>query len=427
MSSDFLIIGAGIIGLAIARELKRRQPAASIVVLEKEAEPGRHSSGRNSGVLHSGLYYAPDSLKARLCRQGALEMAAWHVEHGIPLNRCGKILTPLAVEDAPHMERLYARAQGNGVRVEKLDAQGLKELEPETRSATGAALWIPGAAVGTPADVLKTLADEVRKAGVALWNNAELARVDAAARQVTLKHGERIHFGYAINAAGLHADRIAHQFGVGRHYVLLPFKGLYWKLKADAGIRLHHLVYPVMDLRTLTLGIHTTSATDGVIYLGPTAVPAFGREHYQGLHGVRPIEALRMLRDLVRMFLHDSEGYRQQAWQEGRRYFRRGFLEAVQALLPNVHAEHLAPAAKVGLHPRIFDRRRGALLKDFIIEQDAHSLHILGATSPAWTSAFPLARHVCEHIENPGASAPEKQETDFAPHDRTARTSDAPP
>ncbi|MDR2625398.1 MAG: L-2-hydroxyglutarate oxidase [Zoogloeaceae bacterium] len=408
MTTDFLILGAGVIGLAIARELKRRQPTASIVVLEKEAEPGRHSSGRNSGVLHSGLYYAPDSLKARLCRQGAREMAEWHVEHGIALHRCGKILTPLAAEDAPHMESLYARAQANGVRVERLDAQELRELEPETRSATGAALWIPETAVGTPVEVMKTLAREVREAGVALWNNAELTRVDTVARQALLKHGERLDFGYAINAAGLHADRVAHQFGLGRHYALLPFKGLYWQLKADAGIHLRHLIYPVMDLRTLTLGIHTTTATNGVTYLGPTAVPAFGREHYRGLHGVRPIEALRMLRDLGRMFLHDSEGYRQQAWQEGKRYFRHWFLEAVQALLPNVRAEHLVPAAKVGLHPRIFDQRRGALLKDFVIEQDAHSLHILGATSPAWTSAFPFARHICERIENPEAGAPDR-------------------
>ncbi|MDR0674620.1 MAG: L-2-hydroxyglutarate oxidase [Zoogloeaceae bacterium] len=398
MSIDFLIIGAGVIGLAVARELKRRHPAAAIVALEKEAAPGRHSSGRNSGVLHSGLYYAPGSLKARLCRQGALEMADWHERHGIPLNRCGKILTPLAVEDAPHMERLYARAKINGVRVEKLDAQDLKTLEPETRSATGEALWIPDTAVGAPAEVLKTLADEVRAAGVEIHNGAELARVDVAARQVTLKQGGRISFGYAINAAGLHADRIAHWFGLGKRYALLPFKGLYWKLKADAGIRLEHLIYPVMDLRTLTLGIHTTPATDGAIYLGPTAVPALGREHYGGLRGLSLLEAPRMLRDLGRMFLHDSEGYRQQAWQEGRRYFRRGFLEAVRALLPNVRAEHLTPDAKVGLHPRIFDRERGALLKDFIVERDAHSLHILGATSPAWTSAFPFARHICEQM-----------------------------
>lgn len=406
---DILIIGAGIIGLALARELKRRQPAATITLLEKEAAPGRHSSGRNSGVLHSGLYYAPGSLKARLCRQGALEMADYHAARGIALKRCGKVLTPLRPEDATHMESLYARAKANGVRVERLNAEDLRELAPETRTATGAALWIPDTAVGTPAGVLASLVSEVRAAGVELLQNAEFARVDLAARQVVLKHGERIGFGYVINAAGLHADRIAHQFGLGRQYALLPFKGLYWKLKAESGIHCARLIYPVMDLRTLTLGIHTTPATDGSLYLGPTAVPAFGREQYQGLQSVAPLEALRMLRDLGQMFAQDSEGYRQQAWQEGRRYFRGGFLEAAQALLPGVRAEHLAPAAKVGLHPRIFDQRRGALLKDFVIEQEAHSLHILGATSPAWTSAFPFARYLCERIERPDAATPETE------------------
>jgi L-2-hydroxyglutarate oxidase LhgO len=379
-------------------------------VLEKEAEPGRHSSGRNSGVLHSGLYYAPGSLKAELCRQGRAEMAAYHEAHGIPLNRCGKILTPTAPKYAPQLEALYQRAQENGVRAEKLDAAALRAYEPVTRSATGEALWIPDTAVGTPGEVLKTLVGEIRSQGVDVCCNANVAHVDVAARKIRLRHGEALSFGYAVNAAGLNSDWVAHLFGVGGRYALLPFKGLYWKLRADAGIRPRCLIYPVPDAGTLTLGVHTTTATDGTIYLGPTAVPAFGREHYSGLKSVRPSEALRMARDLARMFLHDQEGYRQQAWQEGRRYFRRWFFEAAREILPALQPEHLLPSAKVGLHPRLFDREDGLLLKDFVIEQDASSLHILGATSPAWTSAFPFARHVVARIDTPQSPQPPDKE-----------------
>ncbi|MDR1854490.1 MAG: L-2-hydroxyglutarate oxidase [Azoarcus sp.] len=394
--ADFLIIGAGIVGLAIARELKRREPAASVVVLEKERQPGLHSSGRNSGVLHSGLYYAPGSLKARLCRQGALEMAQFHDEHGLRLNRCGKLLVPTAPRFAAEMETIAARAVENGVRVEKVDEAALRELEPQTRSATGAALWVPDTAVGSPAEVLRALAAELVAQGVVLRYGAEVVAANPARRQAILRDGETIDFGHLVNAAGLHCDRIAHLFGAGKRYALLPFKGLYWKLDPASGIRLNHLIYPVPDLRILYLGVHTTTATDGTIYLGPTAAPAFGRENYRGFAGVSWAELPRMLGQLAHMVVHDSDGFREQAWQEGRRYFKGKFLQAARALLPGLQARHLLPAAKVGLHPRLFELDAGRLLKDFTIERGERDTHVLGAVSPAWTSAFPLARHVCD-------------------------------
>ncbi|MDR0701072.1 MAG: L-2-hydroxyglutarate oxidase [Azoarcus sp.] len=395
---DFLVIGAGILGLSIARELKRRLPDAAITVLEKEAEAGRHSSGRNSGVLHSGLYYPPGSLKARLCRQGAAEMAAFHEEHGLPLKRCGKILTPAAPRFADEMAIIAERAAQNGVKAKILDERALRELEPETRSATGSALWVPDTAVGAPLAAIRALARDVRAQGVELLFNSELADISPQRRQAIPRNGDAIHFAYAINAAGLHADRVAHRFGAARRYALLPFKGLYWKLNPDAGIRLNHLVYPVPDLRILYLGVHTTTAVDGAIYLGPTAAPAWGRENYLGLRGIAPAELPRIARHLARMFISDQDGFRAQAWQEGRRYFKRWFFPAAQSLLPRLEPRHLLPAAKVGLHPRIFDREKGELLKDFLLEHSENAIHLLGATSPAWTSAFPLARHLCDQI-----------------------------
>ena len=397
-TADFLIVGAGILGLSIARELKRRLPEAAIVVLEKEPEAGRHSSGRNSGVLHSGLYYPPGSLKAKLCRQGAVEMAAFHEEHGLPLSRCGKILTPTALPFADAMAEIAGRAAQNGVEINWLDEAALRELEPETRSATGKALFVPGTAVGSPLAVMHTLAGDVAAQGVSLRFGSELIAIRPKAREAVLRTGERIAFGYAINAAGLHADRIAHRFGAAKRYALLPFKGLYWKLDPASGIRLKHLIYPVPDLRILYLGVHTTTATDGTVYLGPTAAPAFGRENYRGIEGIAPSELPGIFRHLARMFLTDQDGFRSQAWDEGRRYFKRWFFPAAQKLLPRLESRHLLPDAKVGLHPRIVDLERGELLKDFLLEKSERALHLLGATSPAWTSAFPLARHICDQI-----------------------------
>jgi len=397
-SADFLVVGAGIIGLSIARELKRRHPDQSVLVLEKEDRLGRHSSGRNSGVLHSGLYYAPGSLKARLCRQGAAELARFHEQHGLPLRRCGKLLVPTHPERAEAMTVLEERAWQNGVQVERLDEGELRRLEPETRSATGEALWVPETAVGTPAAVLPALLGEVEALGATLQRGAELRNVDVARRQAILSSGERLSFGLAINAAGLQADRVAHRFGVGTRYALLPFKGLYWRLDPASGIHLNHLVYPVPELGILYLGVHTTTASDGTVYLGPTAVPAWGRENYRGLAGIDPRELPRIAGQLISMGWRDTDGFRQQAWQEGRRCFKPWFFEAARQLLPRLRPEHLQPAAKVGLHPRLYDRERGRLVKDFVLEEGRHSLHILGATSPAWTSAFPFARHVCDWL-----------------------------
>jgi L-2-hydroxyglutarate oxidase LhgO len=397
-TTDFLIIGAGVVGLTIARELKLRYPDQRVTVLEKEAAPALHSSGRNSGVIHSGIYYPPDSLKARVCRQGALEMADYHEANQLRLDRRGKILVAIREEDAPQLELLAQRAKLNGVTVEPLDAQGLKEREPEARSATGTALWVKTTSVGSPAAMMQALVREVTGLGGDLRCNAHVADAHAAARTIGLSDGSRCAFGHAVNAAGLYADRIAHRFHCGQRYTLLPFKGIYWKLAPDSGIRVNHLIYPVPDLRVPFLGVHTTTTTDGTVYLGPTAVPAFGRENYRGFDGVEPLETLRIVGLLAGQFARGQDGFRRLAWQEGRRYFKHWFAEAARAILPRLKAEHLLPTEKVGIRAQILDKQTRRLVTDFLVERGPSSTHVLNAISPAWTSAFPFARYICDHF-----------------------------
>jgi len=395
---DYLVIGAGAVGLTLALEIKRRQPAARVVVLEKEREPGRHSSGRNSGVLHSGIYYPPASIKAQVCGQGAREMAAYCKERGLPLNPIGKILVPVNDGDAAQLDMLEERGPLNGVAVRRLDRAELSRLEPEAGSATGEALLVAQTSVVSSQAVLASIVEDVRRAGIEIRCDAAVKSVDASARTVVWG-STAIAFGHVFNTAGLHADTVAHRFGVGRDYTLLPFKGLYWKLDPAAGIAINHLIYPVPDLRVPFLGVHTTTAIDGTVYIGPTSVPGFGRENYHGLDDVRPRELVRILGHLANQYLAGRNGFRRLAWQEGRRYFKPWFADAARKILPRLRPEHLLPCDKVGIRAQMLDKRNGELVTDFLVEAGPHSTHVLNAISPAFTSAFPLARRLADFAD----------------------------
>lgn len=394
MTADFVVVGAGIVGLTIARELKAREPKAKVVILEKEDRPGRHASGRNSGVLHSGIYYASGSLKARICGQGAREMARYCEDRGLPLRRIGKVLLPDSPQDTRLLDVLAGRAVANGVEAHRLTAAELKRVEPE--AAPGEALLVPGTSVIDPLAVMCRLAQEARAAGIDLKCGSALGEVNVDARTIEWS-GEQLAYGHLVNAAGLHADRIAHRFGVAERFALLPFRGRYWKVDPRAGIRLNHLLYPVPDLRVPFLGIHTTSAIDGSLYLGPSAIPALGRENYRGLEGAGPSEAFRIAWLVGRLFAGGRDGFRTLARREAGRLSRSGFTAAARALLPRLRSEHLLACDKTGLRAQLVDRRERRLVMDFLVESGPASTHVLNAVSPAFTSAFPLARHVCDN------------------------------
>jgi len=397
--TDYLIIGAGIVGITVALELKRRHPSARVTVLEKEESLGMHSSGRNSGVIHSGIYYPAGTLKAKVCAQGAREMIAFHEQHGLRLRRCGKVLVTVREEDDPQIDLLLGRATQNGIAAELVDEPSLREIEPEARSATGRAIYVHMTSVGDPAGVLHVLRRQMETEGVRLLIGAPITGADERAREALLADGTRVSYGHAINTAGLHADTIARHFDAGHDYVLLPFKGLYWKLDPTSGIEFRRLIYPVPDLRVPFLGVHTTTTVDGSAYFGPTAVPAFGREQYHWFEGMSASETIRILSTLAVQFVYGRDGFRRLAWQEGRRYLKPWFADAARAIVPRLRAEHLLPTDKVGIRAQMLDRKAGRLVNDFLVEQGKHSTHVLNAISPAWTGAFPFARYLCDtHI-----------------------------
>jgi len=390
---EVLIVGGGMVGLSLAHQLLERGLASAITVLEKEPELGRHSSGRNSGVLHAGLYYKPGSIKAQVCVSGARRLRQWVEERGLPLNPCGKVIVPPRAELDAQLDVLAERGTANGARVEFWDEAQLRELIPEARSASGRALWSPNTAVVKPITVVRRLQEELRQRGVAFLEGRTGWRAEPEQRQLRLSDGDTISYGHLINCAGLQADRVAHPFGVGLQYSLLPFKGLYWQLKPGCPIQPRSNLYPVPDLNVPFLGVHFTPSSDAtpVVSIGPTATPAWGRENYRGLEGVEPGMAAANLALLARQYLANRGGFRRYVHEQAFLALPPLLLRAAQELIPAVRSEHLELSHKVGLRSQLFNHTSQRLEDDFLCLPGPASTHVLNAISPAFTASFALA------------------------------------
>jgi L-2-hydroxyglutarate oxidase LhgO len=293
-SYDFVVIGAGVFGLSIARSIKINRPELRVLVLEKESEVGKHTSGRNSGVLHQGIYYSPDSLKAKLCIAGAKQIEAFCIEKKLPLKKIGKVILPLKKTDDVELKRLLERAQKNGAKIRLIDQKEITAIEPEAVSLTGFGLHSPETSVIDPLITLNALLEDARSKGVAICFNAPVFNAKPKEKYVELGP-EKIPYGHLINASGLFADKVAHIFDVGKNYRLFPFRGIYSKLTENCPLKIRGLIYPVPDLRVPVLGVHFTPSIAGGIYIGPTALPALGRENYRGLEGIESHEFFPML------------------------------------------------------------------------------------------------------------------------------------
>ncbi|MCP9830070.1 L-2-hydroxyglutarate oxidase [Synechococcus sp. HJ21-Hayes] len=393
--ADIAILGGGMVGLALAHQLLERHPGLSIVVIDKEPEIGRHSSGRNSGVLHAGVYYPPGTLKAQVCVQGARRLRAWCEAERLPVLACGKVIAPQAPELDGQLDLLLKRGQANGAEVHLIDRAEFQRRVPDGLTASGRALWSPGTCVVKPKLVLQRLQQRLRERGVVFQLGTRIARVQPEARTLTLQNsswaGHVLTYGYLFNATGLHADRVAQAFGLAQQCTLLPFKGVYWQLDPCAPFHFTTNLYPVPDLNVPFLGVHVTPSPDGSISLGPTAIPAWGRENYRGLEGVEPWMAVQFLGDLASQWWRNAGGFRRYAREQALHGLKPLFLKAVQALVPELRSEHLIPSEKVGIRAQLYDRRSGTLVQDFRLEQGEASTHVLNAISPAFTASFALA------------------------------------
>ncbi|MFZ3209053.1 MAG: L-2-hydroxyglutarate oxidase [Geobacteraceae bacterium] len=387
--AEIFIVGAGIIGLTIARELVKAGHG-DIVIIEKESELGRHASGRNSGVLHAGVYYAPDSLKARSCLNGNFLMRDYCKERGLPILENGKVIVTRTSEELAALEELYRRATANGAKVELIDVKQLAAIEPNAKTVERA-LFSHYTAVVDPKAVLQSLKAELEASGrVEILFNCRLTGVKGSKTAVT-SHGE-IGFNRIVNAAGAYCDKVARMFGVAENYRLIPFKGLYCQLKPDAKCMVNSNIYPVPDTRNPFLGVHFTRSVHGHVYLGPTAIPAFGRENYGIVAGIDSEGFGILLSDLV-LFLANPL-FRSVALSEPLKYLHSYFFRDAARLVKELNPEDIVSSCKVGIRPQLVDWETKQLVMDFLVATDGPSIHILNPISPAFTSSMDLAQGI---------------------------------
>jgi L-2-hydroxyglutarate oxidase LhgO len=389
MQTDFLIVGGGIVGLSIARELAQRFPGSAIRIIEKETEIAFHASGRNSGVLHAGFYYSSDSLKAQFTRSGNKALTDYCLANGLSINRCGKVVVATAESEIEGLYELKRRADRNGVDLRLIDAQELNDLEPNARTLQHA-LFSPTTSVVDPAQVCRHIAAAFPRNVQVLCGRRFIGRE----KNRVVTQTEKISYRYLFNAAGLYADRVARHFGAARDFTLIPFKGIYLRYRDDTLLQRH--VYPVPNLRNPFLGVHFTKTVDGHVKIGPTAIPAFWRENYDGIDRFNLRELGEIVAREARLFLLNRFNFRRLAFEEMRKYQRRFFIgesrKLVKRLDPGRFGGHAAP----GIRAQLLNLRTSELVMDFLIEHAADSTHVLNAVSPAFTSAFSFARYIVD-------------------------------
>lgn len=394
-TSDFLIIGAGIIGFAVARALIQRDPGCSIRILEKESSAGFHASGRNSGVLHAGFYYSEDSLKARFTRDGNQRMREYCVEQKLPINNCGKLVVAVNEDEISGLEELFRRANKNGIKTSLITADEARELEPRVRTV-GKALWSPTTSSVNPINIMQALERQLTTAGVKIEKGVSYCSGSRGIVETSVGHYST---GHLINAAGLYADRIAHELGFGKKYCVTPFKGLYLYANSHIGPFKRH-IYPVPNLKNPFLGVHFTLTVDSELKIGPTAIPALWREQYSGLNGFSLHEMGEAIRNNAALFLQDPNGYRQLATQEVRKYFKKTMVADAARMATNVDVSMFSGWGSPGIRAQLLNIENRSLVNDFVVEGDATATHILNAVSPAFTCAFPFADYVADKIHH---------------------------
>lgn len=384
---DVCVVGGGIVGLATATAVAERNPGASIVVLDKEPSVGTHQTGHNSGVIHSGLYYKPGSLKAKLCVEGQRRMYAYCEEHDLPFKRSGKIVVASFPSEVPAMEELYRRGTENGLHgLRKLSPGEIRDIEP---NAVGvAAVHVPEAGVADYGAVARhlaaNLAGEVRLGSpvTAITNTSDGVTVSTSSSSVSAK--------VLVNCGGLHSDRVAKMAGIDPPVQIVPFRGEYYTLTPQAASLVTALIYPVPDPRFPFLGVHFTRRVDGSVEVGPNAVLALGREHYRGAkpNAKDLAETLRYpgFHKVIAKYWKTGAA---EAWRSAR---RSTYAKSAQTLVPDVRAEHLQPGG-AGIRAQAVTRD-GALVDDFSIVETDRTVHVLNAPSPAATASLAIGGHI---------------------------------
>ncbi len=390
---DVAIIGGGIVGLATAYRLAQAHPQCSVLVLEKEQAVALHQTGRNSGVIHSGIYYAPGSLKARNCRDGKRALVDFCEREGVAYELCGKVIVAATPEEAPRLRAIAERGRKNGVAHERIGPERLREREPHARGVE--ALYVPEAGIVDYPGVARALARCIHERGHEVRTGAGVRGMDVRAEGVIL-HTEAGEVGarYAVNCAGLYADRVAAMSGAKPSVQVVPFRGEYYELKPHARRLCRHLIYPTPDPAFPFLGVHFTRMVDGRVECGPSAVLAFAREGYglRDVHGRELFEILTFPGFLRLSLRHWRKGLAELLQSVSKRYY----LRALRRLIPEIGLDDLTKG-RAGVRAQALTRK-GALVDDFLLTEQPRVVHVLNAASPAATAALNVGQLVAERL-----------------------------
>jgi len=395
-STDICIIGAGMVGLSVAHQILERYDNLSIVIVDKEMDVGKHGSGRNSGVLHAGLYYEPKSLKAKVCVPGAKRLKQWCFDNNISVMECGKVITPQKPELDSQLEVLLDRGRSNGATVEIIDEQQFNELVPDGRTSTGRAIWSENTCIVKPIKVVQKLKKELQKKGVNFLFFEKDWQVEVELKTIIFSNNPKLTYDHLINCAGLQADKVAQKFNVGSFYTMLPFKGSYWQFRSGSPFKFTTNLYPVPDLEVPFLGVHVTPSIDGVTYLGPTAIPAMGRENYTGMKGANPLLTLNFIRHMATQVVKDKK-MRNYVVNQAFDWTPNNFLKSIKLIVPKVKMTHIERSSKVGIRPQLYDLKKKELVQDFVMLDGPDSTHVVNAISPAFTASFELADYILDN------------------------------
>ena len=391
---DVAIIGGGIVGLATANALTERVPGPRVVVLEKEPQVAAHQSGRNSGVIHSGLYYRPGSLRATLCREGIARLTRFCDERGVDYTRDGKVVVATTEGQLPALEELERRGRANGLRgVRRIGPDELREIEPH--AVCVAALYVPETGAVDYADVCRAVAEVLRERGATVSTSFRVEHIDIARSHVTVEGSDRAVTARAVvNCGGLYSDRLARAAGLDPMVRIVAFRGEYYDITGPSAGYVRSSIYPVPDPRLPFLGLHLTRSADGSVHAGPNAVPALAREGY-GWGTVRPAEMMQSL--TYPGFLRLARKH----WRSGaaeiiRSASRRLFVRSARELVPQLDPQHFR-RGRSGVRALALTRS-GELHDDFLIQVGPRSVHVLNAPSPAATSSLAIGAHVAEKV-----------------------------
>ncbi|MDR0659917.1 MAG: L-2-hydroxyglutarate oxidase [Prevotellaceae bacterium] len=391
--ADFLIIGGGVIGLAIARDLINRNPDYKITIIEKEPDVAYHGSGRNSGVLHAGFYYTADSLKARFTRDGNRQMREYCYANNLGINECAKVVVTKNEKELESLYELEKRGKANSVDIKLIDEEELKAIDPNAKTFKHA-LYSPTTATVDPIEVNKCIRDEVVSKGVEIFFNEKYARrIDD--HTIQTESGKKYAADKIINAAGLYADKVARDFGFSKSYTIIPFKGIYLKYKGEDK-RIKTNIYPVPDLGNPFLGVHYTITIDGTTKIGPTSIPAFWRENYKGWGKFKFGELVNIFSWEALLFLTNAFGFRNLAFREVKKYNRKHFVNLARTMVYDINAKGFKEWSKPGIRAQLLNKKTKELVMDFVVEGDDKTIHVLNAVSPAFTSSFPFAKWVVD-------------------------------